>query len=455
MENSAPFLKYYPLLTRREFLLLSASGAAALTLTGCATNPVSGKKMFTLLSEDGEIKIDNQYAPHQISADYGAVQDSALNKYIARVGNELAAKSHRPNAPYSFRAVNASYVNGYAFPGGTIALTRGMMVELQDESELSAVLGHEIGHVCARHAASSYTKGIIASAVVGASAMTVGILTDSNTYASVTAGLGSVTAGGFLAHYSRDNEREADALGMEYAARSGRNPQGTVGVMQILKKLQKEKPNVIERIFATHPMSEERYNNAVELLNSKYASFKNLPTNKERFMDETSTLRKKADVVRNLQKAEEAMAKNKLNDAESFLKEAMQKAPDDYGMLLTYAQFHLTKKEANKAEMLAEEAKNVYPGEPYALYLSGVAKIELKKYEDAYQSFVQYEKILAGNNEITFYQGFAMEGAGKRQIAADCYMRYLQVETGTQHSQYAYRRLVEWGYIKSTLRSSR
>ncbi len=438
------------MITRRDFILLSAGSAAALSLGGCATNPVSGKKMFTLLSESGETQIDRQYSPHQISADYGAVQDSSLNKYIAKVGGELAAKSHRPNVPYSFRAVNASYVNAYAFPGGTIAITRGMLIELNDESELAAVMGHEIGHVCARHAASSYTKGIIASTIVSAGALTVGLLTENDTYATITSGLGAVAAGGFLAHYSRDNEREADALAMEYMTRCGYNPQGAVGVMQILKKLQKEQPNAIEMIFATHPMSEERYNNAISLMNSKYSSFKHLPTNKERFMDETANLRKKADVIRNLQKAEMAIIKNKFNDAESFLKDALQKAPDDYGTLLTYSQFHLAIKQAEMAERMAEEAKRVYPGEPYALYLAGISKIHLKKYDEAYQSFVQYERILPGNNEIIFYQGFSMEGAGRRQLAAERYMAYLQVEQNTEHAQYAYRRLVEWGYIKKT-----
>ena len=113
-------------LNRRDFLLLSSMAVAGY-LFGCATDPVTGKKQFMLVSEDTEIQIDKQYAPLQFSTDYGEVQDSQLNRYVSQVGNKMAAASHRPQMPYSFRVVNATYVNAYAFPGLTLSARSGRL----------------------------------------------------------------------------------------------------------------------------------------------------------------------------------------------------------------------------------------------------------------------------------------------------------------------------------------
>ncbi|MGD8540943.1 MAG: M48 family metalloprotease, partial [Desulfobacteraceae bacterium] len=134
------------LLSRRRFIRLSALAAGGL-LTGCAVNPVTGRSQLMLVSEDQEIQLDRQNSPYQFSSDYGVVQDAALNRYIHQTGLKLAARTHRPQMPYSFRCVNATYVNAYAFPGGSIAATRGILLKLQNEAELAALLGHELGHV--------------------------------------------------------------------------------------------------------------------------------------------------------------------------------------------------------------------------------------------------------------------------------------------------------------------
>ena len=124
-------------LTRRDFLwLMSATGAgvAGVGLSGCATDPVSGKSVLVGLTPQQEIALDQNQSPFQFSEDYGPAKDSNLNHYVDSVGGKLAAASHRPNMPYSFRVVNANHINAYAFPGGSIAVTRGLLVELEKES---------------------------------------------------------------------------------------------------------------------------------------------------------------------------------------------------------------------------------------------------------------------------------------------------------------------------------
>ncbi|MBU1735714.1 MAG: M48 family metalloprotease, partial [Verrucomicrobia bacterium] len=330
-----------PAMTRRHFIVLSAAGAAAV-LTGCATDPVTGKKQFMLMSEAGEAGADKESSPHQISADYGALQNTDLNRYLATVGDLLASKSHRPAMPYTFRGVNAVYVNAYAFPAGTIAVTRGMLVNMDSEAELAAVLGHEIGHVCARHAAERATKGIVSSVVVTGLATFVQYQFDG--YGDLTSGLGMVAAGALLARYSRADEREADALGLEYMTSAGYNPDGCIALMDMLRTLSKNKPNVIEMLFATHPMSEERYQTAVEAVRTKYATAKSYPLNRERYMDATTSLRAVKGAIEQLQNGEKAMRAGKLDEASACFANGLRQAPNDYAGLLMLARCRLMQK---------------------------------------------------------------------------------------------------------------
>ncbi|MBI3986089.1 MAG: M48 family metalloprotease, partial [Lentisphaerae bacterium] len=205
---------------RRDFLYMTAGTAAAAALSGCATNPVTGKSQLMFVSEAEERRIDLENAPHQFSEDYGAAQDAALNAYLTQVGQGLAVKTHRPAMPYTFRAVNAVHVNAYTFPAGSMTVTRGMLASMQSEAELAAVLGHELGHVNSRHTAQSMTKGIVAQALL-AVAVTALEVTDNQDYAGLVAIGGMVGSGLYLARYSRKHEWQADGLGMKYMTDAG------------------------------------------------------------------------------------------------------------------------------------------------------------------------------------------------------------------------------------------
>ena len=155
-------------LTRRQALWLIGAGCASATLSGCTTSPVTGESILVGMSEADEKAVDARVSPHQFSRDLGAVQDPALNRYVSEVGGRLDDSVHRPGMPYSYRALNANYVNAYTFPGGAMGVTRGIMVELDDESELAALLGHELGHVNARHVAQQQGSAhIVIQVLVG------------------------------------------------------------------------------------------------------------------------------------------------------------------------------------------------------------------------------------------------------------------------------------------------
>ena len=432
-------------MTRRGFLATGAL-AAAHAATGCATNPVTGQTQLMMISEQQEVALDRKNSPHQFSADYGSAADSQLNAYLNTVGYGLASRSHRPAVPYSFRMVNATYVNAYAFPGGSIAATRGILLELNNEAELAALLGHELGHVNARHTAARMSTAMLTQLAVAG--LAVAAASRDESLGSLAAGLGGIGAGLLLASYSRDDERQADALGMEYMTRAGYDPSGMVGLMEVLRSMHREKPSALETMFATHPMSDERYATAVNRANGEYASARGLPMNRERYMDETARLRAMRPAVEKLQNGERLMMKEKPREAEGEYDAALKLAPTDYAGLLMMAKCQLVRENFAKAEEYARRASEAYPGEAQAQSVLGMANLRQKKFAKAHESFAAYESMLPGNPNTIFFKGYSLEGMGDRRRAAEEYSRYLQDDRQSKQAHYAYQRLVEWGYIQ-------
>jgi predicted Zn-dependent protease len=447
MANNQSPLSEKDFLTRREFMWLSSLAVAGF-MAGCATNPVTGESQLMLVSEDQEVQIDKQYSPVQFSADYGITRDKKLNRYVARTGERMAAGTHRTHMPYNFKVVNANYVNAYAFPGGSIACTRGILLSLDNEAELAALLGHELGHVNARHTAEQMSKGMLTQAVMGGLAVAAG--TQGAIYGDIASQLGQVGAGALLAYYSRENERQADALGMEYMVKSGYSSEGMVGLMDVLKSMGKHEPSVIELMFATHPMSEERYETAVQTAETKYKSARMYPLYRERYMDNTAGLRAKKGAIDQMNKAEKKMAEKNFSAADKHLRRALKKAPDDYTALVMMSKSQLIQKKWGVGGQYAEMAQKSYPQEAQAYHLSGFAKIKLKKYDSALEEFQRYDEVLAGNPNTAFFKGYCYEGMKKYPQAGKNYQRYLQAVNQGDYANHAAKRLQQWkakGYI--------
>ncbi len=433
-------------ISRREFLIMTSMAATSLA-TGCATNPVTGKSQFMIMDEKQEIAVDRQYAPMQFSSDYGTVQDPALQKYIATTGQRLGVNTHRSHMPYNFHCVNANYVNAYAFPGGSIACTRGILLELDNEAELAALLGHELGHVNARHTAEIMSKSQLANMAVGGLAILTSATVGSGA-GNLAGQLGQLGSGALLASYSRDNERQADSLGMEYMARTGYGPQGMVGLMEMLNSMNRRKSSTAELLFSTHPMSSERYQTSVSQATNEYRQYSGQPLYRERYMDNTANLRKHQGAIKAMQQGEEAMGKEQFSQAQGLFKQALDQAPGDYVGLMLMAKCLLVQKKDAEADRYVELAKQAYPDEAQGYHISGIAKIRTKQYAAAYEDFSIYERRMPGNPNTVFYQGLSLEGMQKIEPAAKAYNAYLQQVRQGKQAQYAYNRLKEWGYIK-------
>ena len=213
----------------------------ALLLAACGTttvvNPVTGRSERTVMDEATEIT-EGAKAHQQILAETPALANPALQAYVNAVGQKLAAQSHRAQLKWTFTVLDSPEINAFALPGGYVYVTRGIMAFLNDEADLAGVLGHEIGHVTARHGAQRATSQ--QSAGVGVAAATVlGVLIEGVTGVSGVARtaqqVGQGVAAGRLASYSRDQESQADELGAEYLARNRYNPRNMVEVIQVLK----------------------------------------------------------------------------------------------------------------------------------------------------------------------------------------------------------------------------
>ena len=427
---------------------MSATLAGPIFFTGCAIDPVTGKQQLMMVSQQQEIGIDKQQSPFQFSSDYGITKDAGINQYISDVGKRLLPGVHRLDMPYTFQCVNATYINAYAFPGGTIAVTRGILLKLDNEAQLAALLGHELGHVNARHSAEQVSKGQLSSLLVAG--LSIVASTQGSGLDDLTQQLGMLGQGLFLSKYSRDNEREADSLGNEYMVKAGYPSKGFVGLMEMLDSLHKEKPSSAQILFSTHPMSTERLTSAVQREKGIYQYSKDSSLNRDRYMDSLSSLLAKKEGIELLQQGEKHMAKKEYDKAQTIFKKSLNKLKNDYTAHVLMAKCQLLRKKPDQALAYADTAKKLYPAEIQGYYVAGFASMELKKYTIAYKNFDTCDKLLPGNPQMSFYKGYCLDKKGEIEPAANNYITYLKMINSqpNEYSNYAYNRLKKWGYAK-------
>jgi len=243
------------------------AAALVLALADCAQNPVTGNPNFVTISESQEIQIGRQ-EDVKVRQEYGVYDNRALQQYVNEVGQRLARASHRPNLKYEYIVVDSPEVNAFALPGGFIYITRGILAYLNSEAELAAVLGHETGHVNARHSVQQISAATAAN--VGASVLQIFVPGLQNTAGSSALNLlGNV----LLSGYGREHELEADKLGAEYLYRTGYDPQAMIQVLSALKnqelfdaevaKAEGREPRAYHGVFASHPDADTRLQEVV------------------------------------------------------------------------------------------------------------------------------------------------------------------------------------------------
>ena len=224
--------------------------------TSCSRNPVTGKKEVMLMSEGQELALGKESDP-AIVAQYGLYENATLQAFINEKGKQMAAISHRPNLNYEFKILDSPVVNAFAVPGGYVYFTRGIMGHFNNEAEFAGVLGHEIGHIAAKHSAKQYTKQMITQVLF------IGGLIVSEKFRNF-ADVAQQGLGLMFLKFSRDNETESDKLGVNYSTKVGYDAREMADFFKTLEKLSGGAGS-IPTFLSTHPDPGDRYNKVNQL----------------------------------------------------------------------------------------------------------------------------------------------------------------------------------------------
>ncbi len=321
-----------------------------LFLSGCATNPVTGKKDFILVSESTEINIGKQqYAPMRQSQGGDYVIDKVLTAYVSEVGQKLAAVSDR-RLPYEFKVLDNSVPNAWSLPGGKIVINRGLLTELNDEAELAAVLGHEIVHAAAKHGALAMSRGML---LQGAMLATV-VASQGEDYARLAqmgAGLGAQL---ITTRNGRDAEREADFYGMEYMSRAGYDLQGAIDLQKTFVKLSEGRnENWLTGLFASHPPSRERVENNIKTAAGKRPGGIRA---KARFQAKTAHIISTKTAYKAYDKGRKALAAGKTEEARKLANQALAGEPREAHFYALLGDIELKRKKPESAKHYFDKA---------------------------------------------------------------------------------------------------
>lgn len=338
----------------------------ALALGACSTNPVTGEREMVFVSTEAEKSIGAEhYAPSRQMQGGDYTLDPVLTEYVQGVGQKLVAASREVavvdrDLPYEFTVLNNSVPNAWALPGGKIALNRGLLLEMNSEAELAAVMGHEIVHAAARHGAQQMSKGMLLQGAVLGTA----IAARDQDYGNLIVGGANIGAQLIMQKYGRDAERESDRYGMLYMSKAGYDPQGAVDLQESFVRLSEgRRTDWLSGLFASHPPSQER----VEL-NKAY--LQELPQGGIR--GEESYARAIGGIRRN-KPAYDAYDKGR--------KALSEDRPDE-------------------AMALANEAISIEPREGHFYALQGDALLSKKRYQDARS---RYSTAIERNPQFFYY----------------------------------------------------
>ena len=232
--------------------------AGALLLGGCARDYVSGRPTFSLVNEEQEIALGKEYDA-QVLAEYGLYEDPDLAAYIDEIGQSLAAVSQRSNLEYHFRVLDDGVVNAFALPGGYVYFPRGILAYFNSEDQLAGVLGHETGHIVARHGVEQMSQRVLFTGF--------GLTDRLAQRFPVIGGVATAPINLGLLKYSRDQEAESDRLGVEYATRNGFDAHAMADFFHTIGAMSAQTGHAVPTYLSTHPHPEQRYERVNQLAN--------------------------------------------------------------------------------------------------------------------------------------------------------------------------------------------
>ena len=403
----------------RRPLLTLATGALLFTgLSGCSVNPVTGKQQFSLVSAGQEVDIGSkQYIPSQQSQGGRYTVDPDLSFYVASIGKRLAAVSDRPGLPYEFVVLNNDVPNAWALPGGKIAINRGLLMQLDDEAQLAAVIGHEIVHAAARHGATQMTQGML----LGIGGQLAGVAAQGSGYGALVTQGSQMGSALWQAHYGRDHELESDFYGMKYMAYAGYDPVAAIELQQTFLKLSEGRQSSwMDGLFASHPPSQER----VEANRRHAKQFSGKTRNRAAFQRAIGQINRDQAAYSKHQQGIKALGEKDYAKAEQLFAAASRAQPNEGLFWNSLGQVQLMNKQASQARSSFNRALDANP-EYYAPLLGrGLAEKSLNNISRAEADLAASQKLLPTPNasyalgEIKLSQGNKQQAIGYFQQVA-------------------------------------
>ena len=410
-------------------------------LPACAVNPVTGENELNFMSESREIALGNalrEQANQQFNAQ--PADDPELLAYVSAIGQKLAKTSHRPRLTWQFKVVNTSQVNAFAMPGGNIFITRGILLNLHSEDALASILGHEIGHVTARHAAQDYTRSTLTGLAVNIAAAGAAALGGKAVGQLGEAAAGMV-GGLVLTSYSRDQERQADLLGYEYMTKNGYNPQGQVDAFMMMKGLEKGEPSVIQLMLSTHPLTSERIADAEKRVADTRAVLRDKPLTVKRYEKMLAKQRERAPAYAAMDQGDAYLQAKQYGMALVKYREAARLFPDEGLFYTKAAMCEVSRKDYYEAEKYGRKAAELSPDLFMAQFLAGYAKVRIGDAEGAVVNLRRAVAILPDHAAANFVLGAACEKNRDRYHAAAYYRRAVRLDPKGDIGRAAYKRL--------------
>ncbi|AMV71839.1 M48 family metallopeptidase [Desulfuromonas carbonis] len=397
------------------------SGLAVLLLLagGCAVNPVTGRSELALMqvSDQEEIALGEKAFPQATQTMGGEVNDPQLQAYVNRVGLSVARVSQRPGLPYSFTVVNDSSPNAFALPGGKIAITRGLLVNMDNEAQLAAILGHEVGHVNARDSVQGMQRGMLLNLGLGL----LSGATDQSGYGPLAQQAGSLAAGLLDKSYSRDQERAADTLGIDYMVKAGYNPVGAVQVQDFFyRKLEGGgEPQWLSGLFRTHPFSKERLIANQQYIATTYPTpGRNARIASESFQQAIAGLKKSQEGYALYDQAREQQAQGQTGKAIATYLQAAAKAPDEALILTGLGMAYLDADDLNSARMNLARAVRLDGNYYYSRLGLGYTYLQLKQVSQALPELEQSLKLMPSlQGAYLLAEGYDQSGQAQKALA--------------------------------------
>ncbi len=470
----------------KRLITLSLTLVLAVVLSGCAVNPVTGRTELMLMSEAQEIQMGKDLYPSALwgaEGGGGEYRDEELKAYLGDIVSRIHGVSHRPQLPVKFAIQNSSIPNAWAIPG-YVVITRGLLAGLESEAGFVFVMGHEIGHVSARHSARQFTYGMLQQMGLAAA----GIALQGREYSDAILGLGAVGSTLILLKYSRSDELEADRLGILYMTRLGYDPKNAITahrnlertVNEYLKGLGKEtrERGFFEDLLSTHPRTSVRIEEIRKMIEEVGPfEIKGDGTGKERFLAMTADIRKVNDIyVKYYDRAVRAFQDRRFDEAERLIGEAIERddnqppfytlrgflaieskdldgAEEDFNIALDIDDryqpayrglgiYHYKKNDYAPAIENLKKALAMYPQDVSSHYYLGLSYYKTGAYARAVEHLRVFESAQPRHPEIHGLLGMSYERMRKLGAAYNEYILQLRVAPDNEMGRYARERAI-------------